>query len=38
VRLCPSECIEVESYYLVVGAAVWPGVAVHLGMLGISSE
>jgi hypothetical protein len=37
-RRCPSGRIEVESCYLVVGAAVWPGVVVHLGMLGASSE
>jgi hypothetical protein len=29
VRRCPSRRIEVESCYLVVGAAAWPGVAVH---------
>jgi hypothetical protein len=37
-RCCQSGRIEVESRYLVVGAAAWPGVPVHLGTLGISSE
>jgi hypothetical protein len=38
VRRCPSGRIDVESRYLVVGADAWPGVAVHPGMLGTSSE
>jgi hypothetical protein len=35
---CPSRRIEAESRRLVVGAAAWPGVTVHPGTLGISSE
>jgi nitrate reductase NapE component len=30
--------IEEESRYVVVEVAVWPGVAVHFGMPGTSSE
>jgi hypothetical protein len=37
-RRYPLGCIEVESRYLVVGAAAWSGMAVHLGTLGTSSE
>jgi hypothetical protein len=35
---CRSERIKVESSYLVVGAATWPGVVVQPGTPGISSE
>jgi hypothetical protein len=34
----PSGRIEVELCYLVVGAATWPGMAVHPGTLGTSFE
>jgi hypothetical protein len=37
-RRCPSGRIKVELCYLVVGAAAWPGVAVHPGTLGASSD
>jgi hypothetical protein len=38
VRRCPSGRIDVESRYLIVGFVAWPGVAVHPGTLGTSSE
>jgi hypothetical protein len=38
VRRCPSGRIEAEPRCLVVGAAAWPGEAVHPGTLGASSE
>jgi hypothetical protein len=37
-RSCASGRIEVESRYLVVGAAAWTGMAVHPVTLGTSSE
>jgi hypothetical protein len=33
VRCCQSGRVDVELRYLVVGAVVWPGVAVHPGRL-----
>jgi hypothetical protein len=38
VRRYPSGRIEAEPHYLVVGAAVWPGEAIHPGTLSTSSE
>jgi hypothetical protein len=38
VRCCPSGRIEAELCRLVMGAAAWPGGAVHPRTLGASSE
>jgi hypothetical protein len=38
VRHCPSGHIKAEPHYMVLGAAVWLGEALHPGTLGASSE